>query len=547
MTVEEELYASNLKLNRAEFALRRIHLTSMPRYLSIVIGTRCNINCPYCYQVKSGEDLLAPQFFGAHLRRELAAFYPYLSTLRIQGGEVFLIPGFEEFVAEVSACVSRPVISISTNGTLIDDIWAEKIVGIPFKEVTFSIDGATPETYERLRRGASLKEVLANVRRIQDLKTRQKSDLPDVNFFFLVMRSTYREIPLFLQLAKDHGVERVSFQMLLVDERNLSREPKLAAEVDFDQGEVRELYDLTRSAIEGRRGQFRSINVCGFQSLFESHNLETGFLDEGRFSFYPDNEAGNLDFTAGTGCNAAAIEDVREKRESGQTTPDDFRLCPNPWTLMYVTETGAVHICFMATPVGNLYETPLISLWNSPKALAARSAMINGCYGAAGCSKLWCSWREGKTRDQPAQVAILDLIREFKRLSQNAVRAPAPDSELIGSGGIPTAIRRILTERAQRIAELEWNLVTLCEKNQDMLETADKQNQSLAQRVRELERVLHFTSGENVQLASEARFGRSYLTKLVKKSAIGGAIRSIQTLDWAGNKLRKFVNWICVR
>ena len=46
---------------------------------------------------------------------------------------------------------------------------------------------------------------------------RKKSDLPDVNFFFLVMRSTYREIPLFLQLAKDHCVERVSFQMLLVD------------------------------------------------------------------------------------------------------------------------------------------------------------------------------------------------------------------------------------------------------------------------------------------------------------------------------------------
>lgn len=517
MSVEEELYTSNLKLNRAEFASGRMHLISMPRYLSIVIGTRCNLGCPYCYQVKSDEDLLAPQFFGVRLMRELAAFYPFLSTLRIQGGEVFLFPKFEEFVAEVSARVSRPIISISTNGTLISERWAEKIVGIPFKEVTFSIDGARAETYERLRRGASLKTVLANVRKIQDLKTLHQSGLPDVNFFFLVMRSTFREIPLFLQMANDLGIERVSFQTLLVDERIFEREPGLAAEVSFDHGEVRELYDLTRDAMERWRGRFRSINVCGFQSLFESQHLETGFLDEGRFSLYPDNEGG------------------------------DFQTCPNPWTLMYVTEAGAVHVCFMAAPVGNLYETPLITLWNSPKALAARSAMIEGRYGAAGCSRLWCSWREGKKQDEAGEAAIPELISEFKRLSQNAVESSARMPDTRDPGDLPATMRRILTERARRIAELEWNLVTLCEKNQEMLGTADKLNQSLALRVHGLERALRFTSEEQVPLASEVRCGRSHLGRLAKKAAIGIAIRSIRMLDRAGNGLRKFVNWICMR
>lgn len=89
---EEKLYSANLRLNQAEFASRRTHLTSMPRYLSVVLGTRCNINCAYCYQAKTGEELLSSKSFGDHLRRELAAFYPYLSTLRVGGGEVFLLP-----------------------------------------------------------------------------------------------------------------------------------------------------------------------------------------------------------------------------------------------------------------------------------------------------------------------------------------------------------------------------------------------------------------------------------------------------------------------
>jgi len=135
MSAVEELYRMNLRLNRAEFARRRIVLESMPRYLSVVIGTRCNINCPYCYQEKTGDELLGSGHFGDHLRRELAAFYPYLSTFRIGGGEVFLIPGFEELVAEVSASAARPIISISTNGTLIDETWPRRSFGSLFERL----------------------------------------------------------------------------------------------------------------------------------------------------------------------------------------------------------------------------------------------------------------------------------------------------------------------------------------------------------------------------------------------------------------------------
>src|SRR5208337_2436656 len=143
-----------------------------------VLGNACNIDCPHCYQARNGDNLLRPTEVAEELRRELMAFYPYLSTLRIQGGEVFAIRGFRELIDDVAQVVRRPILSISTNGTLIDDEWAERLVRTPFSNVTVSIDGGTRATYDRLRKGANLEHVLANIDRIQRWKANLGSDMP---------------------------------------------------------------------------------------------------------------------------------------------------------------------------------------------------------------------------------------------------------------------------------------------------------------------------------------------------------------------------------
>ena len=191
----DEIYQQNLQLSQLEYRRQHIYLRSLPRCLGLVLGNGCNIDCPHCYQAKNGDNLLKPPAIGRELRREFAGFYPHLATLRIQGGEAFAFPGFRELIEDVHASVERPILSVSTNGTLIDEEWAETIVRTPFRNVTVSIDGGTPETYARLRRGADLGQVLANVRRIQHWKRKLASELPYLDSFFVVMRSNFREIP----------------------------------------------------------------------------------------------------------------------------------------------------------------------------------------------------------------------------------------------------------------------------------------------------------------------------------------------------------------
>jgi MoaA/NifB/PqqE/SkfB family radical SAM enzyme len=250
MTDTDRAHRENLRLSQLEYEQRHVYLYSRPRCLGLVLGNACNIDCIHCYQAKSGENLLHPPEIGEALRRELMSFYPYLSTLRIQGGEVFAIRGFRELIADVAEVVRRPILSISTNGTLIDDAWAERLVRTPFSNVTVSVDGGTRATYNRLRQGADLDRVLANIDRVQRWKAKLESDRPYLDSFFVIMRSNFREVPQYLELMHQHGMIEVALQTMELSRENIARIPTLEAdEAITDPSEVADLHAMLRDVL----------------------------------------------------------------------------------------------------------------------------------------------------------------------------------------------------------------------------------------------------------------------------------------------------------
>jgi MoaA/NifB/PqqE/SkfB family radical SAM enzyme len=432
-------YGDNLRLSQIEYGLQHIYLRSWPRCLGLVLSNACNIDCVHCYQAKNGDSLLKPAGMARELRREFIALYPYLSTLRMQGGEVFFLPGFGELLDDVAATVERPIVSISTNGLLISEEWAERMVRMPFQSVTVSIDGGTPGTYARLRQGGNLDAVLTNIRRINHWKEKLASHLPCLDSFFVVMRSNFREIPQYLELMERHGIADVAFQTMEINPENTGRWPNLARDEGiFEPAEVPELHALLQEALSRYRGRFRMIRVSGLRSLFEAHGLDGAFLEEDAYGLYPESD----------------------ELHDGQPS---FELCPNPWTTLFVAENGDVHLCFLSEPVGNLYEMPLAEIWNSPRALAKRSDMIAGRYAKSGCSTRYCSWREGKQPAPPEAGKARSLLVEMKNLTGG--NAALPEAET--PSGL-TAVRRMLGSRERRIAELEAMFVQLCDTNDSM-------------------------------------------------------------------------------
>ncbi len=429
MTRAERIFDENTRLSRAEYLLRHSHLHSMPRCLGLVLSNACNIDCVHCYQPKNGDNLLRPAAIGNDLRRELSALYPYVSTLRVQGGEVFALPGFREMVEDVAATVPRPVLSVSTNGTLIDDDWAELLVRARFVNITVSIDAATPATFAKLRRGAQLGPILANIERVAEWRRRLDSPWPVLDSFFVIMRSNFREIPAYLDLMWRTGVQTVSLQTFQPSEHNVKRTLTLIDdEMVTNRTETVELHAILKDALTTARRQGRIVRVSGPRSLFEIHGLETRFLDEESDGLYPDSD--------------------------GLATPGGFDLCPNPWTTLFVTEDGDARLCFLSDPIGNLYQAPLAVLWNSPAAQLQRSRMVAGRYLDAGCNGQYCAWRDGKAAPAPEEANVRSLIDEMRHLVNRA--ASWPPVQPVDTPSSPLgAVRRMVASKDRRIAELE--------------------------------------------------------------------------------------------
>ncbi len=120
-----------------------------PECLHIELTSKCNLHCFYCYR-KSHENLEELNRLEINELKNIIISLSErgLKIAEITGGEPLLHPDFIEII---DTCYNNlSIISIITNGTLIDNLFIEKI--LPYKnKVLFSIslDSHLPEEHDR--------------------------------------------------------------------------------------------------------------------------------------------------------------------------------------------------------------------------------------------------------------------------------------------------------------------------------------------------------------------------------------------------------------
>jgi len=118
-------------------------------------------------------------------------------------------------------------VGFSTNGVLLDPALSETLVSLGQDWIAFSVDAATPETYKRIRRGAEFEAVRRNLEALRNIKASWPSQTPKMMMVFVMMHENYRELPIYVELAHELGVEHIIFKNLDVilkkgdDERRL--------------------------------------------------------------------------------------------------------------------------------------------------------------------------------------------------------------------------------------------------------------------------------------------------------------------------------------
>ncbi len=157
---------------------RKSKVSSPPVRLWIELTSNCNLKCVMC----PNKDLNPEKkgFMDFELFKKIVDegkdFVFDVSLLH--RGESLLHPEFLKFLKYATKFDWKT--KLHTNGTLLTEEISRGIIEAQLSRISFSFDGYTPKTYEKIRVGAKFDEVIANIKKLLVLKKEMKSKYPVV-------------------------------------------------------------------------------------------------------------------------------------------------------------------------------------------------------------------------------------------------------------------------------------------------------------------------------------------------------------------------------
>jgi radical SAM protein with 4Fe4S-binding SPASM domain len=271
--------------------------------------------------------------------RRIVDQFPDLDHLHLQGlGEPTMHPRFFDMVRYGVAHGAR--VTTNTNATLLNERRAEACIESGLDTLHISIDGATAETYERIRRRAHFDRVVANIERVAAARARAHSTTPHLHMVSVVMRQNLEELPDLVRLAARFSMEELFVQHLAHD---------------FAESTLPEHYRAMREYVDDQT------------LLAEDPHRVAHYFDAAR--------------AAAEECGIRLRLPRTEVREHPAGTPGRDR-CDWPWTSAYVAYDGrAMPCCMVATPdrasFGSMTERSPLEVWEGTEYQSFRDALAS--------------------------------------------------------------------------------------------------------------------------------------------------------------------------
>ncbi|QDV36275.1 radical SAM protein [Tautonia plasticadhaerens] len=211
----------------------------LPRFLQVEPVGQCNLRCRMCpiQFRRDGPPHGPPAFMDFDLFARLLDQFADLEELQLQGlGEPMMHPRFFDMISLASGRGIK--VSTNTNLTLLTASRAERCVTSGLAELHASIDGATAETYERIRVRARFDRIVRNLAGLVKARERLASATPRIRMVVVAMRQNLPEFPDLVRLAHRLGIDSVFVQHLCHDFGESSLPPHYRPMRDFVEGET---------------------------------------------------------------------------------------------------------------------------------------------------------------------------------------------------------------------------------------------------------------------------------------------------------------------
>ncbi|HET7539561.1 MAG TPA: radical SAM protein [Polyangiaceae bacterium] len=185
-------------------------MKNIPYSLEIELTSRCNLACTQCLRSQGLKPYDIGDIHFEDYRRILAQF-PRTMNLFLNGfGEPLMHPEFVDIVEYTRSVLPWAKIGIYSNGTLLREELAARILGSGLTEINVSIDAATPETYRKVRRGGRFDLLHENIRGLLRRRRAAGLKLPLVGVNFVMLNDNEGELVPFLEQAAELGVDFVN-------------------------------------------------------------------------------------------------------------------------------------------------------------------------------------------------------------------------------------------------------------------------------------------------------------------------------------------------
>lgn len=372
----------NSRVSREDLLADGPTVRAKPQSLYLDVSNRCNLRCimcPYHWngkdQLKEGDVMPEEVFYriGAELFPTARNVYLY------GGGEVFLHPHWDAMFDFARQWTFLPI--ISTHGGLFTDRRIAALVDAG-TQLRISFDGATPQTFDKIRVGGDFHQVVANIRRIQRYR---EQNAPGGRFLIRFSVTSFdenvHELPDIVALAADLGVEQVIFHHLMTDRNPL---------------EGHQLHHMPTASDEAfcqaaERGAELGVHVK-VPAAFQAEGELAQRLEAALAKVPPNRHGDYFNYPVG---------------------PSEGFTCRVPWVETYIKTNGEVMPCCMVAQnftLGSVVEASFESVWNSENYQEFRH-QVNSPAPASTCTAQACIYRNHQLHQGLIQLDSQNRLR----------------------------------------------------------------------------------------------------------------------------------------
>ena len=197
--------ANSISIYRSSASLARVYVE--PTNL-------CNLDCQICMRSVWDEPLgkMSATTF-SQIIEALKTFSPTPLLFFGGFGEPLAHPDILDMVSAAKRTGAK--VELVTNGTLLSETISQRLIDIGMDRLWVSIDGATPESYEDIRLGDALPQVIANLARLRELRHLSEIRSPQIGIAFVAMKRNIADLPEVVKLGKRLGVDQFSISNVL--------------------------------------------------------------------------------------------------------------------------------------------------------------------------------------------------------------------------------------------------------------------------------------------------------------------------------------------